>query len=452
MDDRAERTRHVGLEDDPQFLGLARLDLRVEVLERGLAAALGPRGRGRLALLDHGPGGLLVGHDTQDVARLGHVAEAQDHCRRRRSRLGDALAQGILEGTNLAVGLAHDDHVADSKGAGLDQGGGNRATPLVQFSFDDRADGGTLGVGLELLQVRHEADHLEEFVQAQPGLGRNGDHRNVATVLLDHDTGLGQAVLDAVGVGVGLVDLVERDDDRYLCGARVVDRLQCLRHDAIVRRDHDHGDVRDLGTAGTHGGERLVARGVEEDDAAVVRDDFARADVLGDAAALAGRDLRGADCVEERRLAVVDVAHHGHDRGARLEERLVVLLEQLLLGRGADRGRLGALSVRARDYRHGHRLGDLEAELLGDERRGLAVDPLVDVGEDAALDQLADHVGGIDAERVGQVLHGDAGGQLYRATVARIQDLRRTDRTALAANRLAGSATAPRAASTLGQS
>ena len=61
--------------------------------------------------------------------------------------------------------------------------------------------------------------------------------------------------------------------------------------------------------------------------------DLARADVLGDAAALAGRDLGRPDRVEQARLAVVDVAHDGHDRGARHEIGLVVLLEEDLLRR-----------------------------------------------------------------------------------------------------------------------
>ncbi len=84
--------------------------------------------------------------------------------------------------------------------------------------------------------------------------------------------GLGQLGLDPVRVGIGLVDLVERDDDRDLGRLGVADRLERLGHDAVVGRDHDDRDVGDLGAAGTHRGERLVTRRIEEDDAlAVVR-------------------------------------------------------------------------------------------------------------------------------------------------------------------------------------
>ncbi len=53
--------------------------------------------------------------------------------------------------------------------------------------------------------------------------------------------------------------------------------------------------------------------------------DDRRADVLRDAAGLGGHNAGLADGVEQRRLAVVDVTHDGHDRRARLEVGGVVL-------------------------------------------------------------------------------------------------------------------------------
>ena len=71
------------------------------------------------------------------------------------------------------------------------------------------------------------------------------------------------------------------------------------------------------GAAGAHHRERFVTRRVEEHDAAAADVDRIRADVLRDAAGFALGDLRLADRVEQRRLAVVDVAHDGDDRRAR---------------------------------------------------------------------------------------------------------------------------------------
>jgi hypothetical protein len=49
----------------------------------------------------------------------------------------------------------------------------------------------------------------------------------------------------------------------------MVDRLEGLRHHAVVGGDDEHGDVGQLCAAGAQGGERLVARRVEEGDLAL---------------------------------------------------------------------------------------------------------------------------------------------------------------------------------------
>ena len=111
------------------------------------------------------------------------------------------------------------------------------------------------------------------------------------------------------------IDLVDRDDHRHTRVPGVTDRLHRLRHDLIVGGDDQHHDIGDLGPAGAHRRERLVAGRVEEGDPLTSRQlHVIRADVLGDPAGLAGDHVRLANVVQQRGLAVVHVAHHGDDR------------------------------------------------------------------------------------------------------------------------------------------
>ena len=112
----------------------------------------------------------------------------------------------------------------------------------------------------------------------------------------------------------------------------MVERLDGLWHDAVVGGHDQDDDVGDLGAPGAHGGEGLVAGGVDEGDQLAVVVDLVGADVLGDPAGLAGHDVGLADPVQEERLAVVDVAHDGHDRRAGPEQGLVLLLVVEVLG------------------------------------------------------------------------------------------------------------------------
>ena len=148
------------------------------------------------------------------------------------------------------------------------------------------------------------------------GLGRDRHHDDVAAPLFGQQAAIGKLLLDALGLGVGLVDLVDGDDDGHAGGPGVVDGFEGLRHDAVVGRHHQHHDVGDLGAAGAHAGERFVAGRVDEDDLAAVHFDLVGADVLGDAAGLAAGHVGLADGVEQRGLAVVHVAHDGDHRSA----------------------------------------------------------------------------------------------------------------------------------------
>ena len=145
------------------------------------------------------------------------------------------------------------------------------------------------------------------------------------------------------------------------------------RHHRVVGGNDDDGDIRHLRTTGTHGGEGLVARRVEEGHlAAVLQRHAIGTDVLGDTTSLAGDDVGVADVVEQRGLTMIDVAHDRDDRGARHEIVLVVgLLADSLLHLGADilRG---------------------ESELVGHEVDGLGVETLVDGDHDAHRHECGD--------------------------------------------------------------
>ena len=142
----------------------------------------------------------------------------------------------------------------------------------------------------------------------------------------------------------------------------MADRLDRLLHDAVIGGDHQHDDVGDVGAARPHRGKGLVAGGVDKGDLlAAAQSDPIGADMLGDAAGLAGGDVGFAQRVEQRGLAVVDMAHHRNDRRARLQRLFAVLLAaqaDLDIGLGNP-----AQPV---------------AELGDDELGGVGVDDLVD--------------------------------------------------------------------------
>ena len=137
-------------------------------------------------------------------------------------------------------------------------------------------------------------------------------------------------------------------------------------------------------------------RGVEEGDHAALGFDVVSADVLRDAAGFARGDLGAADVVQQRGLAVVDVAHDGHDRRAR----------QLL---GFRHG--------GRFVQEGFRIvqlggdGDV-AQFLDHDHGRFLVQHLVDGDHLAQLHQVLDDFRGLDGHLVRQVGHADGLGHV----------------------------------------
>ena len=221
------------------------------------------------------------------------------------------------------------------------------------------------GLALQLEHLGLQGQHLEQLVDALLGLGRHVRRRSSSP---PHSSGTRSCsdslvrIMSGLAPGLSILLTATTIGTSRLLG--VVDRLDGLRHRPVVGRDHQDDDVGHLGAARAHGGERLVAGRIQEHDVAAVAGHLVGADVLGDAARLARRDVGLADGVEQRRLAVVDVAHDRDDRRARQQ------VLRVLRGRVAA-GQQLVLAERRRF--------DLEAELGRDQRRGVEIDVLVDV-------------------------------------------------------------------------
>ncbi len=278
--ERFERAVHVGLHDEVQRGDLAPLDHREDVLEAGAAAehhrvALRRDLAAVRARLGHRARHLVGGRDPQLVTGERHVVETEHLDGHRRTGLGHLLTVLVEHRADAAPRRTGHDLVADAQRAFLDERGHDRATALVEVRLEHVGLRRPLRVGDEVfgdLGVGDEQQRVEQLLDAGPGRRGDVEHDRVAAPLLGHELLLGELLAHTRGVGVFAVDLGDRDDDRHLGRAGVVDRLDRLRHDTVVGRDHEDRDVGDLRAARTHGGERLVTRRVDEGDATAVAD------------------------------------------------------------------------------------------------------------------------------------------------------------------------------------
>ena len=127
---------------------------------------------------------------------------------------------------------------------------------------------------------------------------------------------LGQLLHDAIRIGVVAINLVDGHDDRNVGCLRVIERFECLRHDTVIGGHNQDDDVGRFSTTCTHGGERLVARGVEERQESTIEFGLIRTNVLRDATGFAGDNVGVTNLIEKFGLAMIDMTHDGDDRRA----------------------------------------------------------------------------------------------------------------------------------------
>ena len=308
----------------------------------------------------------------------------------------------VEHGADAAVATAGHDRVTDAQRSGLDQHRGDGATTLVEVGFDGHTASVLVRVGPQVeRRVGGQEHRLQKGVDVRALLGGDVDEHRLAAVLLGNEVVLGELLADLVGVGPLLVHLVDRDHDRHTGSLGVVERLNRLRHDAVIGGHHEDRNVGDTGTASTHGREGLVTGGVDEGDRAldalVLGENLVGTDVLGDATGLVLGDLRGADGVQQPGLSVVDVTHDGHDRRTGLEV-LFALFGQLGVEVDVELTEQLALLVLRRDNL------DEIAELGSEHTECLFVQGL---GRCSHLTEVDEH--GDQARRVGVDLVGEVG-------------------------------------------
>jgi hypothetical protein len=112
--------------------------------------------------------------------------------------------------------------------------------------------------------------------------------------------------------------------------------------------------------------------------------------MLGYAARFSGHHIRAADGIEQRRLPVIDMAHDGDDRRARLER-----LRRIFLAAEAD------LDIGFADAL------DVVPELGDQQLCGILVDRLVDGDHHAHFEQRLHQIGAALRHAVGKLLNGD---------------------------------------------
>ena len=199
----------------------------------------------------------------------------------------------------------------------MHQEGGNCAAAFVQTCLNDDAFGWCIDRGGQLQNFGFEQDGFEQGVDIDAFFGGNVDKLYIAAPFVRHDFVRGQLLADTLWVGGFFIDFVDGNYYRHARGFGVGNRLDGLRHHAVVGCDHENHNVGCFCTTRTHGGKCFVTRSIQEGNHAAWGFNVVCTDVLGNAARFALYHFGTADVVQQGSFTVVDVTHDGNHRRTR---------------------------------------------------------------------------------------------------------------------------------------
>ena len=209
---------------------------------------------------------VAIGDLYEVIAGLRQSFQSEDFHRSGRSSLVERIAPLVEHGAYASEHVANDEVFASLQRAVLHEHRCYWSAAAIEFRFQHYARSSSFRIRFQVLQIRNQADHFHQQVEIGLLLRRNFNEYCLTAPVFRHQAAIRELLLHAFRQRFRLIDLVHRHDDRHIRRARVIDRFQCLRHYAVVSRDYQYHDVRDLRAARTHARERFVTRRIEEHD------------------------------------------------------------------------------------------------------------------------------------------------------------------------------------------
>ena len=388
-------TLHIGLHHNGNFLLLTRLDAGQHI---GQAATAGTCGGGRLvtqlALTEFGnfPRAGFVFNGDEILARCRHAGQAQDFNRQGRPGIFQRSALIIQHGAHPApFGTGHH-NVTLLQRALLHQHRRHRTPAAIELAFNDGAFRSTVRIGAQIQDFRLQRNRFQQLIQIDLLGCRNLDFLGFAAQAFHHDFVLQQFLLHAFGLHAGLINLIDRDNQRHLGRAGMADGFHRLRHDTIISGDNQHHHIGHRCTTRAHGGEGFMARRINEGHAIPGGDrDLIGANMLGDATRFMGDNIGLAQRVQKAGFAVIHMAHNGDHRRTRQQFRIRILCAFK-----------AHFDISFADALHP------VAEFLHDQFGRIGINALRQRRHNAHAEEAFHHIPTTGSHTIGQFLHGDA--------------------------------------------
>ena len=149
-------------------------------------------------------------------------------------------------------------------------------------------------------------------------MSRNGNHNGIAAPIFTDETVFRQLLHNVARISPFFINFINSHDNGNVRRFSMINGFNGLRHNTVISRYYEDGNIRNLGTASTHGRKRFVTGRIHEGNLFAFITYLISPDMLRNTAGFMTRNVCFADSVEKAGLAMVDVTHNGNYGGTSL--------------------------------------------------------------------------------------------------------------------------------------
>ena len=230
-----------------------------------------------------------------------------------RSGILYSLTTMIKHGFYPTKGFARQNCVSHSQNTVLNQQCGEDSACFVPLCINDSSNYSPVGIRLNFHVIRYQQDCLQQVLETCGFFRGHGHDDRVPVPFIRDKANLCQLLFDPVWVCIGLINFIQRYDDRSTGSFCMGCCLSGLRHNPIVCSNDQDDDICSLGTTRSHRSKCCMTRGVKEGDFLFVMFDLICGDVLGDPTCLTTCYIRVPDCIKQGCFSMIYMTKNRHD-------------------------------------------------------------------------------------------------------------------------------------------
>ncbi len=207
----------------------------------------------------------------------------------------------------------------------LHQHGGNWTAAFVKASLNDNSLGCTIRICFQFFHIGNQQNHFQQIFDPGLLLCRNTDTGDIAAPFLRHNIVFCQFFHNVLRIRTGLIHFVNCNNDADLCCFCMMDCLNRLRHDTIIRSNDQNRDICCHGTAGTHCRKSLMAGRIQKGNHSSVHIHLIGTNMLRNAAGFTFCDIGMTNSIQQTGFTMVNMTHDHDNRRTRDQVFLFVI-------------------------------------------------------------------------------------------------------------------------------